>query len=153
MRKHRWIFALLALAFASLACQTLLGGGEGGDMPISQPAPVSPEELPAEATSAPETDSQPPASPFPLPQGVTGYMDMGEAGVNFQTSLSLTEAIAFYRESFAAKGYTEREINTTITEAVFSLVFDGDPSGKATVVQGVDLGNGTVNISLRLEDL
>jgi len=33
------------------------------------------------------------------------------------------------------------------------MVFDGDPSGKAVVIQGVDLGDGTVNVSMRLEDV
>jgi hypothetical protein len=33
------------------------------------------------------------------------------------------------------------------------MVFDGHESGKAIVVQGVDLGDGMVNISIRLEDV
>jgi hypothetical protein len=33
------------------------------------------------------------------------------------------------------------------------MVWDGHPSGKAIVVQGVDLGDGSVNVNIRLEDV
>jgi len=46
----------------------------------------------------------------------------------------------------------EREINTTIEDATFSMVFDGPPSGKAIVIQGVNLGE-AVNINIRFEDI
>jgi len=32
-------------------------------------------------------------------------------------------------------------------------VFDGDPSGKAIVVQGVDLGGGVTNITITRQDV
>jgi hypothetical protein len=31
------------------------------------------------------------------------------------------------------------------------MVFDGDPSGQAIVIQGVDLGNGKTNVNIRYE--
>ncbi len=79
-------------------------------------------------------------------------MDLGNGAINFQTKLSLQETLTFYREAFAQAGYTEREINTAITDSTFSLVFDGHASGKAIVLQGVDLG-GSTNVNLRFEDL
>jgi hypothetical protein len=57
------------------------------------------------------------------------------------------------REAFTKKGLTERTATTAITDTTFSLVFDGDPSGKAIVVQGVDLGNGTTNVNIRYENI
>lgn len=50
-------------------------------------------------------------------------------------------------------GYTEREILTAVTEVTFSMVFDGDPSGKAVVIQSVDLGDSSRTIAIRLEDV
>jgi len=38
-------------------------------------------------------------------------------------------------------------------QASFSLVFRGHSSGKAVVVQGTDMGGGSTNISVRLEDV
>jgi hypothetical protein len=59
----------------------------------------------------------------------------------------------FYRDEYAAQGYTEREILTVVSDGTFSIVFDGDPSGKAVVIQSVDLGDGSRTVSIRLEDV
>jgi hypothetical protein len=90
---------------------------------------------------------------FPLPASVSNFTDTGDGSVNFQTNLSVEEAVAFYRDALAKAGLTERTINTAITDTTFSLVFDGDLSGKAVVVQGVDLGGGTTNINIRYENV
>jgi hypothetical protein len=88
---------------------------------------------------------------FPLPSSVSNFTDTGDGAINFQTSLSIEEGVAFYREALGSSGLTERTINTAITDTTFSLVFDGDSSGKAVVVQGVDLGGGMTNINIRYE--
>ncbi|NQU29776.1 MAG: hypothetical protein HQ525_03830 [Anaerolineae bacterium] len=115
---------------------------------------------PAQATlSAPEVSAkEPPISTgaefdFPLPKDVDegSVMDLGNGSINFQTTLSLSDAITFYRFAFTELGYVEREILTSFEDTGFSVVFDGHPSGEAIVVQGVDLGE-SVNINLRFED-
>jgi hypothetical protein len=88
---------------------------------------------------------------FPLPATVSNFTDTGDGSINFQTKLSIEEGVAFYRDALGKAGLTERTINTAITDSTFSLVFDGDPSGKAVVVQGVDLGSGMTNINIRYE--
>src|SRR5262245_22396794 len=35
---------------------------------------------------------------FPLPENVSNFTDMGNEAINFQTNLSITDAISFYRE-------------------------------------------------------
>ncbi len=90
---------------------------------------------------------------FPLPASVKNFTGQADGQVNFQTSLSLKDTIAFYRDALGKAGLKERPINTAITDTTFSLVFDGDPSGKAIVVQGVDLGNGTTNVNIRYESV
>ena len=77
---------------------------------------------------------------------------MGTGGINFQTTMSLNEVVAFYRDAFESAGYKERDILTVINATTFSIVWDGHPSGQAIVVQGVDLGDGTININIRFED-
>jgi hypothetical protein len=119
-------------------------------------ASASPEPNPAETPAS--TDASSPQSydtQFPLPDSVENFQAVdgnGEDGINFQTDLSLDEAIAFYRDALGKEGLTERSINTSITDSVFSLVFDGSANGKALVVQGVALGDKT-NLNLRFEDL
>jgi len=67
--------------------------------------------------------------------------------------MSQEDVLKFYRDEYASRGYTERELLTTISDGVFSIVFDGDPSGKAVVIQSVDLGDGSSTVAIRLEDV
>lgn len=89
---------------------------------------------------------------FPLPDNIQNLINLGDDSINFQTSLSITEAIDFYRQAFQAENISERTINTAITATTFSLVFDGHPNG-TIVIQGFDLGDGTTNINIRFEDV
>jgi hypothetical protein len=160
MKRYRLFLALSMLVLAALACQTVLGGGKAPSAPpAEQPQKVQPtqaEALPA-PTEMPTPESAGPgttvSTKFPLPTDATNFMDLGEGGINFQTKMSLKDAVAFYRDAFSKQGLKEREITTTISDTVFSIVFDGHPSGKAVVVQGVDLGGGVLNINIRFEDI
>jgi len=89
---------------------------------------------------------------FPIPDDAQTFTNVG-GNVNFQTGMSLEDTLAFYRDAFTSQGYTEREILTSVTDGVFSIVFDGHPSGDAIVVQAVDLGNNTTNVNIRFEDV
>jgi hypothetical protein len=124
MKRYPWLIGLAVLLILSLACGASGGSGGGGNK-----------------------------TKFPLPGNVSSFTDTRNDSINFQTTLSLEDTIAFYRDAFGKQGLTERTINTAITDTTFSLVFDGDPSGKAIVVQGVDLGNGKTNVNIRYEDV
>jgi hypothetical protein len=103
------------------------------------------------------TEAPPPAgaqdSEFPLPDSVSNLTKGANGGINFQTEMDLQTTIEFYRDALGKTGLKERAITTAITETTFSLVFDGDPSGRAIVVQGVDLGGGMTNVNIRYEDV
>ena len=89
---------------------------------------------------------------FPMPESVENFMgEGGETPVNFQTALSLEDAVAFYREELTAQGLVERDLLTVEEDGVFSIVFDGYENGMAIVIQGVDLGE-TSNVNIRFED-
>lgn len=90
---------------------------------------------------------------FPLPSTVSNFTKTGEEAINFQTKMSLDETAGFFRDAFTGAGLVERTINTSVTARTFSMVFDGDPGGKAIVVQGVALGDNTTNVNLRYEDV
>jgi len=161
MKKNRWIFALIVLLISSLACNALNRGAKptateiapnsgGGVVATEAPSDADTEE--PEPTSA-ETSPSGFNTEFPLPSDVSNFTDMGNGGINFQTKMSVKDSIAFYRDAFAKAGYKERQINTAITDTTFSMVFDGHSSGKAIVIQAVDLGSGSTNINIRFEDL
>jgi hypothetical protein len=42
---------------------------------------------------------------------------------------------------------------TLASEGVLSMVFVGDPSGQAAVIQSIHLGDGSRTIAIRLEDV
>jgi len=130
MSKYRWFIGLAVLVIISLGCGVLGGGGGAGGN--------------SNGSSGYNTK-------FPLPSSVSNFTDTGNSSINFQTSMSLKDTIAFYRDALTKEGLTERTVNTAITDTTFSMVFDGDPSGQAIVVQGVDLGNGKTNVNIRYE--
>ncbi len=149
MKKISIFLAVVALLLASLACQTVMGGRDT-NIPIDDGGVDSPTLPPVTTNGGGTTiggDSE-----FPLPDDATNVINMGNDVLNFQTRLSLDEAMSFYREEFNKSGYTERTELTVTSSSTFSMVFDGHASGKPITVQGVDLGAGTVNISITLAD-
>jgi hypothetical protein len=152
MKTNRLFLALIVLVLASLACQAISGGSstEAPSVPAGG-GDAGDTEAPTEEGSgggSPTVDAD-----FPMPSDATNVMEVGNGVLNFQTKSTLDECMAFYRDEFVSgMGYKEREILTVTSETTFSMVFDGHESGKAIVVQGVDLGDGTTNISIRLED-
>ena len=155
-----WI-VLVVLAAAMLACSAFSGEAKA---PTSTPV----SEATQDVDVAPATEEAPVDEPtadtgsgngnsynteFPLPENVSNFMELGGGLITFQTKMSLTDLLAFYQDSLAKEGYTERKILTVTSDTTFNLVFDGHKSGKAIVVQCVDLGGGTTNVTIRLEAL
>lgn len=150
--KFKQIFlALTVLALASLACSLLSGGGGGGD------APVPPSGGDSPATTAPQDNSggnaDTSASGFPITADAYNVVDLGDGSLLYYTKLPQAEVLKFYRDEYVSRGYVERALLTTISDGVFSIVFDGDPSGKAVVIQSVDLGDGSCTVAISLTDV
>lgn len=170
IRSTRIFIAISVLVLASLACQALTGGGSSApeafppaddSQPVATIESQSPEQPQQEQEEPLEEEEAAPEAAaaglgfeteFPVPDDASNGFDFGDGMISFQTGLSIEESLAFYRDAFAAEGYTEREILTSVTETVFSIVFDGHESGKAIVIQAVDLGT-SVNITIRFEDV
>lgn len=154
MKKYGTLLAILTLVLASLACQTIMGGGSGDNDPQSPP-PVdnNPGDFP---TAPPESSDSPDSSPsgnadFPMTDDASSVVEVGGV-LNYTTNLNLDEVMAFYRDEFGKNGFTERDILTVTSELTFNMVFDGHESGRAIVVQGVNLGNGSLNVNISLQD-
>jgi len=142
-----------------LALSTACGGGEApapeNIPPVEEAAP--PADAPPVEEVLPPVDAPAPSTTeieFPLPEDVDAgsVTDVGNDAINFETSLSVPDAINFYFLSFIDLDYKERRMLTVITDTRFSMVFDGHPSGKAIVIQGTAFDGG-VKIDLRLEDI
>lgn len=157
---YLWLAAIAALLIASLACSALGGGNDTGSTGGGQgdTGGATGGDTGGGAGGGVTSPTQEPPknsgynTEFPLPPKVSNFTDLGDGAINFQTDMSLKDTIAFYREAFTSQGYTERTINTAITDTTFSMVFDGHASGKAIVIQGVDLG-GSTNVNIRFEAL
>lgn len=156
MKKFNIVLAIAMLVLASLACQTVAGGGSD---PQVQPLP--PVDEPEDFQEVPDEEEPTDESfdfsfgadtEFPLPDDAENVTEVAGT-VNYQTAMSVEDVMKFYRDAFASQGYTERDLLTTVSDGVFSMVFDGHESGQAIVVQGVDLGNGSTNVNIRLEDV
>lgn len=161
IRLPRVLLVLSVMVLASLACQALTGGGDSApeaaapqaDAQPTQPEQSQPAEQPEEITPAALAAGLGFETEFPVPDDASNGYDLGDGMISFQTSMSIDESLAFYRAEFTAEGYSERELLTSVTDATFSIVFDGHASGKAIVVQAVDLGNGMVNINIRFQNV
>ena len=142
--KHRKLFmSLTVLVIATFACG-FFGGSDGSDGGSG----VGDSTGPSSAGGSGGYDTE-----FPLPSDVGNFMKLEDGSINYQTSMSLSEVVEFYRDAFDSAGYNERDITTVINDTTFSIVWDGHESGQAIVVQGVDLGGGTTNVNVRFEDV
>ena len=149
MKYRRLCLAVTTLALVSLACQALGGGGEpvssGGEGPgVTQPSGND------SVTGGGNADTS--ASGFPITADAYNVIDIGDGSVLFYTKMSLEDVMQFYRDEYTSRGYSERGLLTQVSDGVFSIVFDGDPSGKAIVIQSVDLGDGSRTVAISLQD-
>jgi len=156
MKQRQILLACTVLALVSLACNALAGRRNSSrDVAPDSTEPAVVDQL--EPTAEPPADSNNSGSndvvvntDFPMTDDAFNVTDIGDGSILYYTKLSQDEVLKFYRDEYAPMGYTEREILTSITEGVFSIVFDGDPSGKAVVIQSVDLGDSRT-VAIRLE--
>jgi hypothetical protein len=146
MKRNRVLIFLVVLLTISLACGLFGGGSSGSDETV----PSGDDSQSGGSTSSASTAYN---TEFPLPSNIDNFADLGDGAINYQAPMALTDVVVFYRDAFKNAGYVERDITTVINDTTFSIVWDGHPSGRAIVVQGVDLGNGTVNVNVRFEDV
>ena len=132
--KHSRIYLVVAiLVLASFACQTLAGGGGNQPVVTTEPGNSNPPTVAATDPSS-SGNGNTSTTGFPLTADAYNVTEIGDGSLLYYTNLSLEEVMAFYRAEYTSKGYTEREILTVVSDGVFSMVFDGDPSGKGVVI-------------------
>lgn len=138
MKRYAVFFAVIALALASLACQTLTGGasddsavpsaGDGGDLQL----PDEPQSPPGDSNGG----SGGGADGFPMPEGAYEIQSVGD-NVNFLVKMDVADALKFYRDAFTQRGYVEMGDATHLNEGLsFGATFEDPQSGNLVTVQG-----------------
>jgi hypothetical protein len=151
MKHHRLFLALTALVLASLACQALQRDGNAA--PAGSEPTTNQSDQPTAAAAPTTNNNTTVKTDFVMTSDAFNITDMGDGSILFFSKMSLDDLMKFYREEYSGRDYIEREGSTSISDTTFSMVFDGDPSGKALVIQSVDLGDGSRTVAIRLEDV
>ncbi len=159
MKKYSVLLAIIALVLASLACQTVMGGGDN-DYDYEAPDAQNVPELPQ--TDSGEFPTVPPAttegnggvtvggeSEFPITSDATNVVSAAEM-VTFQTKMSSDDVLKFYRDEFTKQGYKEDPSMSMTFGKTFTLAFTGHKSGKTIYVVGADAGDGSLYVTITL---
>jgi hypothetical protein len=159
------IFALSALGFSMLACSLV---GKSDQTPASKPELNAnssasdnknenanmdySENSNANEDNSNDSDSNTSKqeSEFPLPGNVKIILANPDL-VTGTVKITMDDIVAFYRKELTKQGLTEDTLLTTISDTTYSLVFKGSSNGKSVVVQGTELGDGTIAFSVRYE--
>ena len=156
MKKYSVTLAILALVLASLACQTVMGGGDSFDPPQIPEMPQTDGGDEIEIPTVPPitTDENGDVtvggeSEFPVTSDAFNVVTASNM-VTFQTKMSTDDVLKFYRDEFASQGYKEDESMAITFGKTFTLAFTGHESGKVIYVVGADAGDGSIYVTITL---
>jgi hypothetical protein len=142
MKKYSIFLAVVALVLASLACQTIMGGGPSNNAPdVDQPGDVN-SDTPQDSG---DTNFNVGTSEFATP-GDAYNVVAAEGVVTFQTKMSTDDVIAFYRDEFGKQGYTEDTSMAVNFAGAFTLSFTGN--GETIYIAGADAGDGSLSVTV-----
>jgi len=153
MKQYQIFLVLAVFVLASLALAFLDRRYEISKAPEATTEPVVDK---TEAMASPDTQVIPVDginADFPMTQDAFNLANIGDGSLVYQTQMSIEDVMNFYRAAYAAKGYKERKELTRVSDGNFKIAFSGDPSGQAVVVQSEALGDGSLLITVRLEDV
>ncbi len=157
MKKYSVLFAMIALVLASLACQTVMGGGDSFEAPDIQNVPELPQtddggEIPTVPPVTTDGDGGVTVggeSEFPVTSDAFNVVTAPDV-VTFQTKMSSDDVLKFYRDEFASQGYKEDASMAITFGKTFTLAFNGHASGKVIYVVGADAGDGSLYVTITL---
>ena len=156
MKKYSVLLAILALVLASLACQTVMGGGDNFEPPQIPELPqtdggdgIEIPTIPPVATDESGNVTIGGESEFPVTSDAFNVVTAPNM-VTFQTNMSTDDLLKFYRDEFANQGYKEDASMAITFGKTFTLAFNGHESGKVIYVVGADAGDGSIYITITL---
>lgn len=153
MKKYSVLLAILALVLASLACQTVMGGGDNNfevpDVPQTDGGDgIEVPTIPPVTTDGGDVTVGG-QSEFPVTSDAFNVITAPDV-LTFQTKMSTDEVLKFYRDEFASQGYKEDASMAITFGKTFTLAFTGHESGKVIYVVGADAGDGSLYITITL---
>jgi len=164
MKKYSILLAIVALVLASLACQTIMGGGETPFTPYEEDVPsdnFDPNDnggsVPVPTTDMGGTDNGNDSdnendngavgnSEFPMTSDAFNVF-AAEGTLTYQTNTSSDDLMKFYRDQFDSMGYKEDSSMTVTFGSGFTLAFNGT-DGQVVFVVGADAGDGSTFITV-----
>jgi len=157
-KKLFWItVSLIMVLLSSIACQIFSGEKTEVTQEVLATEELSQETstiIPSEVIQQPtESGEIKYDTEFPLPEDVKNFQKINEQNISYQTSLSIDEILAFYRQELDIQGFSEVDILTQINPDNFSIVFSPASGGVDIVVQGVQLDPNTLNVNIRYENV
>ncbi len=161
MKKYSVLLAIFALVLASLACQTVMGGGDN-DYDYEAPDVQTAPELPQTDGGGDVVPTVPPIttdgdggitvggdSEFPATSDAFNVVTAPDV-LTFQTKMNSDDVIKFYRDQFTSQGYEEDASMAITFGKTFTLAFTGHSSGKVIYVVGADGGDGSIYVTITL---
>lgn len=146
MKKYSILLALIALVLSSLACQTVMGGGNN-DYDV---APTYDENVPTAESNNDGDVTIGGESPFPVPSDAFNTVSTPDTVV-YQTKLSSDDVVKFYQDEFGKLGYTEDSEMSVNFAGAFTMGFDGHESGRKIVIGGAPAGDGSTSVTVTLQ--
>ncbi len=148
MKKYSILLAIVALVLASLACQTIMGGGGGGvNVPGEEQENGNDVEAPENPSGQQDGGNVTVGgeSPFPITGDAFNVVSTPQAAT-YQTKLSADDVMKFYRDELGKQGYTEDSSMTTNFNGIIAMFFTGD--GKTIVIGGAPVGDGSLSVTV-----
>lgn len=158
MKKYSILLAILALVLASLACQTVMGGGNNVGAPDIQNVPEVPQtdnggqiEVPTIPPVTTDGGNITVGGESEWPVTSDAYNVITASGtVTYQTKMSQDDVLKLYRDQFTSQGYKEDSSMAITFGKNFTLAFTGHSSGKIIYVVGADAGDGSLSVTVTL---
>jgi len=155
MKKINILLALAALVLASLACQTIMGGGDDDDFELPDMPDI---EMPTEIPGDMEIPTIPPVttddgnvtiggeSPFPMLADAFNVVST-PTSLTYQTKKSTDDVMKFYQDELSAMGFEEDTSMSTNFGGIVAMFFTNS-EGKTIVLGGAPVGDGSISVTL-----
>lgn len=146
MKKYSILLALITLVLSSLACQTVMGGGNND----YDAAPTYDANAPTPESNDSGDVTLGGESSFPVPSDAFNTVSTQDTVV-YQTKLSSDDVIKFYQDEFGKLGYAEDSTMAVNFAGAFTMGFDGHESGRKIVIGGAPVGDGSTSVTVTLQ--
>jgi len=149
MKKYSILLAIVALVLASLACQTIMGGGDNGFEAPDVPQQTDGDDVEVPTLPSVEQDGGDITvggeSPFPVTSDAFNVISTPQS-VTYQTNMSGDDVMKFYRDELGKQGYTEDTSMTTNFSGMIAMFFVNN--GKTIVIGGAPVGDGSTSVTV-----